>query len=132
MAAINGNEIGIYVEGQLIGCLTNSSFSSSNAEIDVTCKNNSGAKAVLPGGQTATFAFSGFFDPAATYGFQDLMAVNKNRTRAWVTMSYPGTDSLTITGYAYLNELEWAGDVNAGSTFSGTFTIDGGWTFSIT
>jgi len=130
--AVNGNDVGIYVEGSLIGCLTNATFSSSNEEIDVTCKDNDGARAILPGGQTAEITFEGYFDPAATYGFQDLVAINKNRTKVWVKMSYDGTDSLTITGYAYLNQIEWTGPLNAGSTFSGTFTIDGGWNYSIT
>jgi hypothetical protein len=130
--AVNGNDVGIYVEGSLIGCLTNATFSSSNEEIDVTCKDNDGASAILPGGQTAEITFEGYFDPAATYGFQDLVAINKNRTKVWVKMSYDGTDSLTITGYAYLNQIEWTGPLNAGSTFSGTFTIDGGWNYSIT
>lgn len=130
--AVNGNDVGIYVSGSLIGCLTNATFSSSNEEIDVTCKDNSGARAILPGGQTAEITFEGFFDPAATYGFQDLVALNKNRTRVWVKMEYAGADALAITAYAYLNQIEWTGPLNAGSTFSGTFTIDGGWNYSIT
>ena len=132
MAAVNGNDVGIYVEGQLIGCLTNATFSSTNQEIDVTCKDDGGARAILPGGQSAEVTFEGFFDPAATYGFQDLIALNKNRTRAWVKMSYDVSDSLTITAYAYLNQIEWTGPLNAGSTFSGTFTIDGEWNYSTT
>ena len=130
--AVNGNDVGIYVEGVLIGCLTNATFSSSNQEIDVTCKDDSGARKILPGGQTAEITFEGFFDPAATYGFQDLVALNKNRTRSWVKMYYAGSDALSITCYAYLNQIEWTGPLNAGSTFSGTFTVDGEWTYSIT
>ena len=130
--AINGNEVGIYVEGTLIGCLTNASFSSTNAEIDVTCKDDSGARKVLPGGNQAEISFEGFFDPAATYGLQDLMSIHKNRTRSWVKMEYTETDALAVTAYAYLNTLEWTGPLNAGSTFSGAFTIDGEYTFTIT
>jgi hypothetical protein len=130
--AVNGNDVGIYVEGVLIGCLTNATFSSSNQEIDVTCKDDSGARKILPGGQTGEITFEGFFDPAATYGFQDLVDLNKNRTRSWVKMYYAGTDALSITCYAYLNQIELTAPLNAGSTFSGTFTIDGGWTYSIT
>lgn len=130
--AVNGNDVGVYVEGQLIGCLTNATFSTSNQEIDVTCKDDSGARKILPGGQTAEISFEGFFDPAATYGFQDLVALNKNRTRSWVKMYYAGSDALSITCYAYLNQIEWTGPLNAGSTFSGTFTVDGEWSYSIT
>lgn len=130
--AVNGNDVGIYVEGTLIGCLTNASFSSQNQEIDVTCKDNSGARAVLPGGNEASITFDGYFDPSATYGLQDLIGVHKNNTRVWVKMSYDSTDSLTVTGYTYLNQLNWEGPLNAGSTFNGTFTVDGEWSYSIT
>jgi len=132
MAVVNGNDVGIYVEGQLIGCLTNATFTSTNNEIDVTCKDNSGARQVLPGGQQWSVSFEGLFNPASTYGFQDLVSVNKNKTKVWVKMSYDGSDSLTITGYAYLNQIEWTGPLNAGSTFSGEFTGDGEWGYSIT
>lgn len=57
MAVVNGNDVGVYVEGQLIGCLTNATFTSTNNEIDVTCKDNSGARQVLPGGQQWSVGF---------------------------------------------------------------------------
>lgn len=132
MAVANGNDILLYVEGQAIGCLTSNNFSSTNTEIDVTCKDNNGARQILSGSNQAEFAFNGFFNPAAGYGFQDLVAVHLNKTRVWVKMMLDGSDSLTITCYARMNKLDWGADLNAGSTFSGTFTVDGLWTYSIT
>jgi len=129
---VNGNDIGLYVNNQLIGCLTSANFSSTNQEIDVTCKDDDGARKVLPGGQSSEISFDGMFNPAATYGFQDLVALNANRTRVFIKMSYDSTDSLTVSAYAYLNKIEWSGPLNAASTFSGTFTIDGEWSYSIT
>lgn len=129
MAVVNGNDIGLYVEGQLIGCLTSSSFESQNEEIDVTCKDNGGARQTLPGGNQSSMPFDGFFNPASTYGLEDLVAVHYNKTRVWVKQQY---DTLTITGYAYLNTLNWSAPLNAGSTFSGTFTVDGLWSYSTT
>lgn len=127
---VNGNDVGLYVEGLLIGCLTSNGFSSTNDEIDVTCKDNNGARQILAGGNQAELTFEGFFNPAAGYGFTDLLAVHKNKTTVWVKMEV--TDEVAITAFAKLNTLSWNGDVNAGSTFSGTFTIDGEWTFSTT
>ncbi len=129
MAVVNGNDIGVYVEGQLIGCLTSSDFQSQNEEIDVTCKDNSGARQVLPGGNSASINFEGFFNATATYGLDDLIAVHANKTRVWVKQQY---DTLTVTGYAYLNTLNWSAPLNAGSTFSGAFTVDGAWSYSTT
>lgn len=127
---LNGNDVGIYIEGQLIGCLTNASFQSSNEEIDVTCKDNAGARQVLPGGRTWSITAEGMFNPASTYGLQELVAVHDTRQRVWVKM---GDDTnLTVTGFAYLNELSWEGPLNAGSTFSATFTGDGNYSYSTT
>jgi Phage tail tube protein len=129
MATKNGNDIGLYVEGVLIGCLTSSEFNSTNEEIDVTCKDDGGARKVLPGGNTASLPFTGFFNPASTYGFKELVSVHKNKTRVWVKHQ---CDDITITGYAYLNSLNWTAPLNAGSEFNGTFTVDGEWGYSIT
>lgn len=131
MAVINGNDIGVYYENQLIGCLTSSTFSSTNSEIDVTCKDDGGARKVLPGGNQASVSFEGLFNSTSTYGLQELMAVHLNKTRVWIKMGDEAT--LTVSAaYAYLNTLEWTGPLNAGTTFSGTFTIDGTWTFTTT
>lgn len=128
--AVSGTEVGVFVAGQIIGCLTNGSFSGQNEEIDVTCKDANGARAVLPGRQTGEITFEGFFDPAAGYGLEALLGVHKNRTRVLVKMYYDdgATNQLGVQAYAYLNSLEWTGPLNAGSTFSGTFTFDGEWT----
>lgn len=123
--ALSGNDIGIYVEGQLIGCLTNATFSTNQIEIDVTCKDNNGDRAILSGGEESEFTFEGYFDPAATYGFQDLVALNKNVTRVLIEMI---GDDVTISAYCYLNQIEWNGQLNSGSIFSGTFTVDGEYT----
>lgn len=38
MAVVKGNDMGIFIGGSLIGCLTNATFSSTNETIEVTCK----------------------------------------------------------------------------------------------
>lgn len=127
---VNGNDVGLYVNNQLIGCLTNAEFSSTNEEIDVTCKDGDGARKVLPGGNTWNITFEGNFNPAAGYGLEDLMGIHKNKTRVGVKLD--DTSNLNIVGYAYLKSITWAGPLNAGSTFSGDFTGDGEWDYSAT
>jgi hypothetical protein len=123
-----GNTIGIYKDNVLIGCLTSNSFSSTNEEIPTTCKDNNGAYQMRPGSNTAEMPFEGNFNPAATYGLSDLLGIHKNRTRVGVKMA--DTESgLYIIGYAYLNTLEWSGALNAASTFSGAFKVDGSWDY---
>ena len=130
MAVVNGNDIGLYVEGVLIGCLTSSDFSSDNEELVVTCKDDNGAYSSLQGGNTATVEFSGFFNPASTYGFNDLIGVHKNKTEVNIKMG--DNTNLTVFAAATLPSLKWSAPLNAGSVFSGTFKVQGEWTYSET
>jgi hypothetical protein len=125
MAVKNGNDIGVYVGGQLIGCLTNATFNSTNVSIDVTCKDNSGQRAVIPSGNSATVEFEGLFNPSSTYGLQDLIDIHKNKTE--VSIGIGDQTTLTIYAQAYLNTLSFTGPLNAATTFSGTFEITGSW-----
>lgn len=125
MAVINGNNIGVYVGGQLIGCLTNATFNSTNNTIDVTCKDNNGDRAILPSGNTATVDFEGLFNPSSTYGLADLLDIHKNKTE--VSIGIGDQTTLTIYAQAYLNTLSFSGPLNAGTTFSGSFEITGTW-----
>jgi len=120
---VNGNDVGLYVNNQLIGCLTNTTFNGTNEEIVVTCKDNNGARQVLPGGQTADIPFAGNYNPASQYGFEELIGLWINRTRVGIKQGIE--DGFYIAAYAYLNSISWEGPLNAASTFSGTFTIDG-------
>jgi hypothetical protein len=123
-----GNTVGIYVNNQLIGCLTSNSFSSTNEEIDVTCKDQGGARQVRAGGNTAEMPFEGNFEPASTYGFEELLSIHKNKTLVGIKQ-YDTESELYVQAYAYLNTLEWTAPLNAASTFSGTFTISGEWSY---
>ena len=127
---VNGNAVGLYVNNQLIGCLTNAEFTSDNEEIDATCKDNNGARSVLPGGNAWGISFEGNFNPASGYGLADLLGIHKNKTLVGVKLD-DGTN-LNIVGYAYLNSITWVGPLNAASTFSGAFTGDGAWAYSET
>jgi hypothetical protein len=122
-----GNDILLYVNNQVIGCLTSNEFNSTNEQIDVTCKDNNGARQVRPGSNTASLPFEGNFNPASGYGFEDLLSVHKNKTRVGVKQAL--TNGLYVIGYAYLNTLNWTAPLNAASTFSGQFDVDGEWDY---
>lgn len=123
MAVMNGNDIGIYVDGVLIGCLTGGSWSSSRTEIDVTCKDDDGDRAVILGGSTTNITFNGLFKPDSTYGLEDLVDCYLNKTL--VDLAFGDQTQLTIYQQAYLQELTWDAPLNAGSTFSGKFSATG-------
>ena len=130
MAISNGNDIGLYIGDQLIGCLTNASFSSTNETIDVTCKDNDGARQTLSGGNTAQITFEGYFNPSATYQVGDIVPLHQNKTL--INWHFGDNENLTFHGLGYIDVLEFAAPVNAGTTFSGTINVTGAWTYSET
>ena len=133
MAVINGNNIGVYVGGQLIGCLTNATFNSTNTTIDVTCKDNNGDRAILPSGNSATIEFEGLFNPSSTYGLDDLLNIHYNKTLVTIGIgdsNYVSSVTVYVSASAYLNTLSFTGPLNAATTFSGTFEITGTWTYN--
>jgi hypothetical protein len=130
MGKVKGNSLLVYVNDVAIGCLNNNEFTSQNEEIDATCKDNDGARKVLPGGNTASITFDGTFDTDASYGLDDLLAVHKNKTAVAIRMGVAGTGGTYIqAASAYLNTLTWSGPLNAATVFSGTFSIDGTWSY---
>jgi len=125
MAVINGNDVGIYVNNQLIGCLTANNIDLNRELIEATCKDNDGARNVLLGGISGSIPFAGNFNAASSYGLSQLLDVILNGTRVGIKQAVEGSGGLYVAAYAYLQNVSWGGDVNSPSTFSGTFEIDG-------
>ena len=130
MARVKGNSLLVYVNDVAIGCLNNNEFTSTNEEIDATCKDNDGARSVLAGGNTASISFDGTFDTASTYGLSELLGIHKDKTSVGIRMGIAGSGGQYVqAASAYLNTLSWSGPLNAATVFSGTFSISGTWTY---
>ena len=123
MAVLNGNDVVVKVGGTTIGCLTGCSISSTQTEIDVTCKDDSGNRAIITSGITANITFNGFFKPDASYGMEDLWDIHLAGTE--VSVAFGDATNMAIYSQARLVELTWDGPLNAGSTFSGKFACSG-------
>lgn len=123
MAVINGNDLGIYVGGTLIACITGANWSSSRAEIDVTCKDDSGNRAVILGGLTTNITFSGFFKADASYGVEDLLDIYLAKTE--VSLMFGDGTNLSLYQQAYLQEFSIDAPLNAGAQYSGKFSATG-------
>jgi predicted secreted protein len=130
MAVLNGNDVLLYVGSQAIGCITNCTFSSSREEVEVTCKDNDGARQVIGGSLSATITFEGFYNPASSYTVDDLLALHTNNTE--FNWHFGDNENLTLHGMGTITQLEYAAPVNAGTTFSGTIAVTGAYTYSTT
>lgn len=128
MARVKGNSLLVYVNDVAIGCLDNNEFQSTNEEIDTTCKDNDGQFTSLPGGNNATITFDGTFETSATYGWDELVLIHKNKTEVAVRMGIAGSGGSYIQSTsAYLNQLNWSGPLNAKTVFNGSFKLNN-WT----
>ncbi len=123
MAVLNGNSVGVYADGTLIGCLTGATLETSRAEIDVTCKDNNGDRAVILGGATTNVTATGFYIPDNTKGLEDLFDLYIAKTI--VDVAFGDQSNLTIYQEAYIQSLTWEGPLNAGSTFTVKFSGTG-------
>lgn len=130
MAVLNGNSLLLSIGSSAIGCTTNTTFSSSNETIDVTCKDNSGAKASLPGGNTASITFEMFYNPSSSYTVDDLLIVHQ--AGSLINWHFGDDTNLTIHGQGYLDTIEVSAPLNGGVTASGTINVSGSWTYSTT
>src|SRR5687767_6333554 len=114
MAKIKGNSLLVYINDVAIGCLNDNEFTSENAEIPTTCKDNDGQETTLPGGNTAAISFSGTYDTSATYGLSQLLDAHKNKNEIGVRMGISGSGGLYIQSTsAYINSMTWSGPLNA-------------------
>lgn len=131
MAIINGNQLLVFVDGIAIGCTDNCELSSQKETIDVTCKDNNGARQVLSGSQSWSITAGGKWDFASALGPQALYNSHKAGTRLGIKMAITDTAGSEesgksyFIGYARLNTFNIAGPLNSGATFNLTFEGDG-------
>lgn len=134
MAVLNGNDVLVYIGTNAIGCLTNATFSSTRDEVEVTCKDNDGARQVIGGSLSATITFEGFYNPASAYTVEDLLEIHINNTEIEWHMGDQDSviNQLALHGRGTITQLEYSAPVNAGTTFSGTIAVTGAYTYSVT
>jgi predicted secreted protein len=125
---LNGNDLLVYVGGAAIACTDSCTFQSDNAEIDVTCKDNNGARQVLSGSTSWSITTSGKWKFDATYGAVDLLTAHKNKTLLTVKFGTDETGDTYVTGSARINSFTWEGPLNDGASFNVTFTGTGEYT----
>jgi predicted secreted protein len=126
VGAVIGNEIGIYanVDGamRLIAAGQGATFSADRQVIDVTSKNNSGARAIRMGGKSVSFTFNGniSFDEttSTTHGYDKMLDAWNNATSLTVRFSTNVAGDKYIQCSAYIANMSGDAPVNAVGTYS--------------
>ena len=89
--------------------LTVVGMSLSKNIIDVTTKDSSYWRAVLPGTRQGTINFEGFIDDAATEGFSELYADFNSQTVGTFEITTDVSGEHNYTGSGYIATLEMGG-----------------------
>jgi predicted secreted protein len=126
VGAVIGNEIGIYanVDGamRLIAAGQGATFSADRQVIDVTSKNNGGARAIRMGGKSVSFTFNGniSFDEttSTTHGYDKMLDAWNNATSLTVRFSTNVAGDKYIQCSAYIANMSGDAPVNAVGTYS--------------
>jgi hypothetical protein len=130
MGKVKGNSLLLYKDDVAIGCTTNCEFSSTNEEIDATCKDNDGAYDSLSGNNTASITFDALYDTAASQGLSEVLDAHKNKTEIAIRMGIAGSGGLYIqAARAAINTLSISGPLNGVMSYNGTINIRGSWSY---
>jgi hypothetical protein len=122
---VKGNGILVYVGGTAIACTTDGSVDHSYEEIDATCKDSDGVKAILLGQQSATFSVSGLMQFDATYGIEDLRSIFDAGNTVVILWSTESAGDQSWSATCYMTQLQESAGLNGVAEWSCTFTSTG-------
>lgn len=122
---VKGNLIGVYVydgvsDYDLIACATNASLSISNDIIETVCKDNDGARTILPGQQSVTINVEGLtaYD---NVGRTELFSAVKDKTELTLQYGSGVSGDPYVQVNAYITSFEETAPLNDSTTYSVTF-----------
>ena len=128
---VSGNIMIIYKDGVAIACTTEASFTLTNEEIIVTCKDNDGAQQITIGGQTWEFTVGGIFQ-FDNVGADDLTDMAIDKTTAVIRFGTDVVGDFYLQGTAYITNIAITSPLNAPVTYTATLKGSGPITKAIT
>src|SRR5690606_14669067 len=117
---VNGNNVLLYVDGDAVACSTNAEISYTNELIEVTCKDNGGAKQYLLGSGDWTITVEMFWKFDATFGAGDMWDLALNKTEVEAMFSNENTGDFRLVGNALITSINGVAPLNGGCTCSVT------------
>lgn len=124
---VSGNNVLIYVDGDPVACSTNAEVTYTNELIEVTCKDNDGAKQYKLGSSDWTMTLEMFWKFDATFGVDDLWDLALNKTTVEAMFSNENAGDFRLVGDALITSISGVAPLNGGVTCSvslqGTSTL---------
>lgn len=126
MAKINATEIGIYIDGTLIGAATSGELSLSTNMIDVTSKDSAGDSEFIPGLRSGTMSVEALVtDADGDYNQSDLFAAHVGRTELAIKYGVNTTGKKRFSAAGYITSLSQSAGMEDVATFSAEFQLTG-------
>ena len=121
---VNGNILLVYMEDEALACTTQASINVTNEQIEVTCKDNNGAKTYILGGQDWSITVGGLI----AYDNDTIIPLMDNvLAKVPVTVRF-GTAVVGdpyFQGEAVMTNLTMDAPLNGVATWSATFSSNG-------
>jgi predicted secreted protein len=128
---VKGNALLIYHEGVAIACTTAASFSLSNEQIEVTCKDNDGARQYTFGAQEWSFTVGGIFQ-FDNVGIDLLSDMAIDKETATIRFGTDVIGDFFLEGECIISDLQIEANLNESATYTATLTGTGPITKGIT
>src|SRR5690606_20223321 len=116
----NGNVLLLFINGDPVACSTNVEISYTNELIEVTCKDNDGAKQYLLGSGDWTITCDFFFKFDADFGASDVWDLALNKTTVEAMFSNENAGDFRLVGDALITSINSVAPLNGGATCSVT------------
>jgi predicted secreted protein len=121
---VSGNLFLVYMDGVAIACSTEASVSITNEQIEVTCKDNDGAKTYILGGQDATFTVGGIFQ-FDNNGADQLTDAAVDQTPVTVRFGTDVIGDFFLEMDAIITAMDITAPLNNVTTYTATFSAAG-------
>ena len=121
---VSGNLFLVYMDGVAIACSTEASVSITNEQIEVTCKDNDGAKTYILGGQDATFTVGGIFQ-FDNVGADQLTDAAVDQTPVTVRFGTDVIGDFFLEMDAIITAMDITAPLNNVTTYTATFSAAG-------
>lgn len=122
---VSGNALLLYIGDDPIACTSDASFDMTRELIEVTCKDNNGAKQYTVGGTDGTFSVTGMWMYDAPYGVEDLATAYLAGTKLTARWATAETGDFYLQADVYITQFGGSSGVNAPATYTATFQITG-------
>ncbi|MDA0304100.1 MAG: phage tail tube protein [Bacteroidetes bacterium] len=127
LGTVKGNLVGVYISDgatpavySLIACGTNASLNITNDMIETVCKDNDGARSVLPGQQSVSMSIEGL-TAFNNVGRTELFGSAKDKTQLTLRYGSGVTGDPYVQVDAYISSFEETAPLNDSTSFSVSF-----------